>query len=185
MCYCVVKWTRTRCIFPLRRRDNSGKLGSQVTRWYWKSILRNVAISSQLPDPQDCDGGHKFCGLSRKCVVDLWVRSEHSNIQPLGGGLMVSSNSRFELCDDNTLNVRQPEGCSMVVVNSPKRPCQRHIIQFVLPTRELKAVPTVSASLTEICAEEEFDWLARHPNRACADCQMSEPRGCARKTGSI
>ena len=63
-----------------------------------ETILRNVARSSQLPDLQDFAGSNRFCNLSRIYVLDLCVLPKHSSIQPLGGGSVTPSDSRFESC---------------------------------------------------------------------------------------
>ena len=103
-------------MFPMKT-GRYRKLGPHAEVWDWRGILKNVASSSQLPELLDSDRRDRFRNLGRTCVLDLNVRETNSDVQPLGGGCIVSDGSPLELCVRETNSDVQPLGGGCIVSN--------------------------------------------------------------------
>ena len=120
-----------------QKTDHSRKLGPHTAMWDWRSILKNVASSTKLPELLDLDCQDRFRNLGRRYVLDLCVLETDSDIQPLGGGYIESDDSPFESCGREMISdVRQPGGGCMVLNDLPFIPYCRRVIQFSHPMVE-------------------------------------------------
>ena len=100
---------------PLYVTKNAGKnaeTGPQAEVWDWRSILRDIARSSRLPELPDSDCQDRLRGVGWTCVLDLNVRGAYSRVEPPGGrpcdeGVILDRDGVCGRLEKNSLCARQ------------------------------------------------------------------------------